>query len=95
MAKRQRAWRAGMIFSIESDELATDASEDKIIGLIEEMSRVTYLPAFVGTYQATITGGDQGIFTFTIDKDGKIEGTGSTNQLGQQNFFRQIRKNLD
>ncbi|WP_374582744.1 DUF4214 domain-containing protein [Pseudoduganella sp.] len=81
-----------LIFHVNSSELVEDEYKAEIQTVIEELNRLAYFPAFVGNYEGSLAGGDQGSFTFSIAQDGKVSGSGQTGRLGQQNVFGQLKK---
>lgn len=81
-----------LIFNITSDDILEATYRDNILSVIEELNSLAYFPALVGTYQGTLSGGDEGSFTITIAADGKVSGSGQTSRLGQQTVFGQLKK---
>lgn len=81
-----------LIFNVNSEELPETVYQARIDDLLEDLSRYTYFPALVGTYEGSFTGGDQGSFTFTVAVDGKVSGSGQSSRLGQQPFWGQLKR---
>lgn len=80
-----------LIFHVDSSELVEAEYKAEIQSVIEELNRLTFFPAFVGNYEGSLAGGDQGSFTFSIAQDGKVSGSGQSTRLGPQNVYGQLK----
>lgn len=81
-----------MIFHVDSSDLIEELYNADIQNVIEDLNRLAFFPAFVGQYEGSLTGGDQGSFSFSITQEGKVSGSGQSSKQGQQTVYGQLKK---